>query len=110
VRNTAKAADLAGEDSATEREIKASGIPYTILRNGWHTGNYTGSIAGALAGGASLGSAGEWRISSAARADYAHAAVEAVVGKGHVGKTYELAGDTAWTLTDLAEALRSQRG
>jgi NAD(P)H dehydrogenase (quinone) len=107
VRNTAKAADLAGEHSATEREIKASGIPYTILRNGWYTGNYTGSITGVLAGGAFLGSAGEGRISSAARADYAD---EAVVGQGHVGKAYELAGDTAWTLTDLAEALRSQRG
>jgi NAD(P)H dehydrogenase (quinone) len=36
--------NLAGEHLATETELKASGIPFTILRNGWYTENYTGSI------------------------------------------------------------------
>lgn len=58
---------LADEHRATEAELKASGIPFTILRNGWYTENHTGSIPGALAGGAFIGSAGEGRISSAAR-------------------------------------------
>src|SRR5687767_13103261 len=43
---------LAEEHLATERELQASGIPFTLLRNGWYTENYTGSIGGALAGGA----------------------------------------------------------
>ena len=101
---------LANEHLATEAELKASGIPHTILRNGWYTENYTGSIPGALAGGAFLGSAGEGRISSAARADYAEAAVAALTGTGHVGKTYELAGDEAWTLSDLASEISRQTG
>ena len=102
--------DLASEHLPTENEIKASGIPYTILRNGWYTENYTNSIGGALAGGAFIGRAGEGKISSAARADFADAAVEAVVGSGHEGRTYELAGDTSWTLDDLAAEISRQAG
>ena len=43
---------LGEEHRATEADLKASGVPFTILRNGWYTENYTGSIGGALAGGA----------------------------------------------------------
>jgi NAD(P)H dehydrogenase (quinone) len=101
---------LAEEHLQTEAELKASGVPFTILRNGWYTENYTGSIAGALAGGALVGSAGEGRISSAMRLDYAEAAVAALVGEGHEGKTYELAGDEAWTLSELAAEISRQTG
>jgi NAD(P)H dehydrogenase (quinone) len=101
---------LAPEHAATEAELKGSGIPFTILRNGWYTENYTGSIGGALAGGAFIGSAGEGRISSAARADFADAAVAVLTGDGHDGRTYELAGDTAWTLGDLAAEVSRQTG
>ena len=104
--------DLAQEHLATERELKASGIPFTLLRNGWYTENYTGSIGGALAGGAFMGSAGSGRISSASRADYADAAV-AVLTEGpekHAGRVYELAGDDAWTLNDLAAEISKQSG
>lgn len=104
--------DLAEDHRATERELQASGIPFTLLRNGWYTENYTGSIGGALAGGAFLGSAGQAKISSAARADFADAAVAVLVdGQAkHAGKTYELAGDTAWTLDELAAEISRQTG
>lgn len=102
--------DLAEEHLATEQELESSGIPHTILRNGWYTENYTGSIGGALAGGAFLGSAGDGKISSAARADYADAAVAVLTGKGNEGKTLELAGDEAWTLSDLAAEISRQSG
>jgi NAD(P)H dehydrogenase (quinone) len=102
--------DLAAEHLATEQAIEASGIPYTILRNGWYTENYTGSIGGALAGGAFLGSARDAKISSASRADYAAAAVAVLTSKGHEGKTYELAGDEAWTLNGLAAEISKQSG
>jgi NAD(P)H dehydrogenase (quinone) len=102
--------DLAPEHHATETAIKASGIAFTILRNGWYTENYTASIPGALAGGAFLGSAGAGKISSAARADYADAAVTVLTSESHDGKTYELAGDEAYTLSDLAAELSRQAG
>jgi NAD(P)H dehydrogenase (quinone) len=102
--------DLAEEHRATEADLKASGIPHTILRNGWNTENYTNSIPGALAGGAFVGSAGDGRISSAPRSDYAEAAAAVLTGGGHDGKTYELAGDVAWTLADLAAEISRQAG
>ena len=98
------------EHRDTESALKAAGIPFTILRNGWYTENYTGSIAGALAGGAFIGSAGEGRISSAARADYAEAAAVVLTSTGHDGKTYELAGDAPYTLSDLAAEISRQSG
>ncbi|UKJ77740.1 SDR family oxidoreductase [Azospirillum brasilense] len=101
---------LAGEHRETEEELKASGIPFTILRNGWYTENHTGSVGAALAGGAFIGSAGDGRISSATRADYADAAVAVLTGTGHEGKTYELAGDDAVTLADLAAEISRQSG
>ncbi len=102
--------DLAVEHRQTEADLKASGIPFTILRNGWYTENYTASVPGALAGGAFIGSAGEGRIASATRADYAEAAAVIILGEGHDGKTYELAGDEAYTLTDLAAEISRQSG
>jgi NAD(P)H dehydrogenase (quinone) len=101
---------LADEHRDTEAALEASGIPYTILRNGWYTENYTGSIPGALAGGAFIGSAGEGKISSAARADFADAAVAVLTGEGHEGETYELAGDDAYSLGDLAAEISRQTG
>jgi NAD(P)H dehydrogenase (quinone) len=102
--------DIAPDHLATEAALKASGVPFTILRNSWYTENYTGSIPGALAGGALLGSARDGRISSATRADFAEGAAAALTGEGHEGKTYELAGDESWTLSDLAAEISRQTG
>ena len=101
---------LAGEHLATEAMLQESGIPYTILRNSWYTENYTGSIPGALAGGAFIGSAGNGKISSATRADFAEAAAAVITGTGQRGKIYELAGDQAYTLSDLAAEISRQTG
>jgi NAD(P)H dehydrogenase (quinone) len=101
---------LAEEHKATERALAASQTPHMILRNGWYTENYTGSIPGALQGGAFIGSAGAGRISSATRRDYAQAAAIVLTQGGHAGKVYELAGDSAYTLADLAAELSKQAG
>ncbi|MDB5973100.1 MAG: qorB [Hydrocarboniphaga sp.] len=101
---------LAEEHRDTERVLKASGLPFTILRNGWYTENYTGSAKGAVAAGAFIGSAGDGRIASAPRADYAEAAVAVLTSQGHEGKTYELAGDEAYTLVELAAEISCQTG
>ncbi len=102
--------NLAGEHLATEKDLKESGIDYTILRNGWYTENYTASIGGAIAGGAFIGSAGDGKISSAARIDYAEAAAVVLAGENYKGKVFELAGDNAYTLADLAAELSTQTG
>lgn len=101
---------LAPEHLATEEAIKTSGIAFTLLRNGWYTENYTASVPGALQHGAFIGSAGEGKISSAARNDYAEAAALIVAENNHQGKTLELSGDEFYTLTDLAKELSVQAG
>ena len=101
---------LAREHLATEVAIKASGMAYTILRNGWYTENYTGSAKGAIGAGAFIGCAGEGKIASATRVDYAEAAVVVLASEGNENKIYELAGDTAYTLTELAAEISRQTG
>jgi NAD(P)H dehydrogenase (quinone) len=101
---------LAAEHKETEAYIRASGVPSVLLRHGWYTENYTAGIPGALAHGAVYGCAGEGRISSATRADYAEADVAALTADNQAGKVYELAGDTAYTLTELAAVITRQSG
>lgn len=101
---------LAGEHRATEEAVRASGLPYSLLRNGWYVENYTVSLGGAIAHGALAGGAGEGRISAAARADYAEAAAVVLTSSGAVEQVYELAGDTAFTLAELAAEVSRQSG
>jgi NAD(P)H dehydrogenase (quinone) len=101
---------LGAEHLGTEVAIKASGLVYTFLRNGWYTENYTGSAKGAIGAGAFIGCAGDGKISSAARVDYAEAAAVVLAGEGHENKIYELACDTANTLTELAAEISLQTG
>lgn len=102
--------NLAEEHLETEKALNASGIDYTILRNGWYTENYTASIEGAIAGGAFIGAASSGKISSAARIDYAEAAAVVLLSDQYKGSVFELAGDHAYTLSDLAAELSSQTG
>lgn len=102
--------NLAGEHWQTEHAIKASGIPHVILRNGWYTENYTSSIPAAIANGALVGSAGDGRIASASRADYALAAAVILTEAHEANRVYELAGDEAYTLSDLAAEISRQTG
>jgi NAD(P)H dehydrogenase (quinone) len=101
---------LAAEHKETEAMLRASGIPFVLLRNGWYTENYTASVPAALQYGAVMGSAKDGRIASAARADYAAAAAAVLTKDGQAGKVYELAGDTAYTLSELAAEIAKQSG
>ena len=101
---------LAAEHRETEAYIRASGVPFVLLRNGWYTENYTAGIPTALSLGAVYGSAGDGHISSATRADYAEAAARVLTTEGQAGKIYELAGDTAYTLSVFAAEISRQNG
>lgn len=101
---------LADEHVETEKMLADSGIAYTLLRNGWYTENYLASAPAALEHGVFIGAAGDGKIASATRADYAAAAAHVISETGHEGKVYELAGDNGWTLTQLAAELTKQSG
>jgi NAD(P)H dehydrogenase (quinone) len=101
---------LAQEHRETEAAILDSGLPFVLLRNGWYTENYMAGVPSALSLGALYGCAGEGRIASAARADYAEAAATILTSDDPAGRIYELAGDTAYTLSDFAAAISRQIG
>ena len=101
---------LRAEHIETENDLAQSGIPFVLLRNGWYSENYLASVPAALEHGAFIGSAGDGKIASASRQDYAAAAAKVLSLDNQAGKVYELAGDEAWTLTELAEKLSALTG
>jgi NAD(P)H dehydrogenase (quinone) len=101
---------IAGEHKETEEYLKSSGLEFVLLRNGWYLENHTGALAPALAHGAIIGSAGQGRFASASRADYAGAAITVLTQPGHANKTYELAGDHSFSMSEYAAAVSRQAG
>ncbi len=110
LRADSSAIGLAPEHAETEALIRASGIPFTILRNGWYLENHESAVGSAVEHGAVIGSAGEGRFASAARRDYADAAVAALLADDLDGRTVELAGDASFTLGELAAEISRQTG
>lgn len=101
---------LAAEHKVTEVAIFSSGLSYTILRNGWYTENYAMAATAAASQGTVYGCAGDGRISSASRKDYAEAAAEVLTNEHHINKVYELAGDNAFTMTEFSATLERLHG
>jgi NAD(P)H dehydrogenase (quinone) len=101
---------LAAEHQATEAALRASGLTYALLRNSWYVENYTAQVPAILQRGSLAGSAGDGRVSAATRADYAAAAAAVLTGDGHAGQAYELGGDEAFTLAELAAEIGAQAG
>lgn len=110
LRADTSALGLAAEHLATEQALSASGLDHVVLRNGWYSENYSAGLPTALEHGVLLGAAGQGRIASAARADYAEAAAVVLTSEGQAGRVYELAGDSAYTLEQLAAQTARQSG
>lgn len=102
---------LAQEHVATENYLRAADVPYVVLRNGWYTENYLASVPAALANQAFIGCAGEGKISSASRNDYAQAAAAVLTNSApQAGKVYELSGDESYTLAELSALISEEAG
>lgn len=101
---------VAPEHAATERLVKESGLPFTILRNGWYTENYVSAFEQTRETGAVVASTGNASVASASRDDYAEGAAVALTTDGHEGAVYEFSGDEAWTFNDLAGAFGDALG
>ena len=93
---------LAADHKATEEIITASGLPHTFLRNSWYTEMYEQRARSGAESGIIVGGAGQGRVASASRADYAAAAVAVLTLDGTPNPTYELSGDVAWSFPELA--------
>ncbi len=88
---------LARVHEATEEAIRATGIPFTFLRNGMYHENYLPQGPGPI-----VSATGDGRIASASRDDLALAAAVVLSTPGHENAVYELTGPRAWSFDELA--------
>jgi NAD(P)H dehydrogenase (quinone) len=100
---------LAGEHEGTEEVLRASGIPISILRNGWYIENYTQQLGQYLERGEIAGATANGKISGAARADFAGAAAAALVTDEGDEVVHELGGP-AFSLDEFAAAISDVTG
>ncbi|WP_232376091.1 SDR family oxidoreductase [Amycolatopsis aidingensis] len=92
----------------TEQHIRGTGLRYTFLRDSF----YLAALAGmAGADGVIRGPAGQGRVSAVAHDDIADVAVAVLRGgTEHDGRTYEVTGPEALSMTEAAEALSRASG
>lgn len=88
----------------SEAAIRASGVPFCILRNSEYAENEAMTTIQAVAAGAPkiTVAAGDGKVGRAARRDYAAAAAAVLTTDGHEGRTYELGGPLR-SYADLAQ-------
>ncbi|WP_404713308.1 SDR family oxidoreductase [Sphingomonas sp. MMS24-J13] len=102
---------IAAEHKATELILRGVGVPHVLLRHGWYLENYLFRVQAAAKDGKLVHCAGDGRISAAARADYAEAAVAILTSpESQAGKIYELAGSDSFTFADMAAETTRQSG
>lgn len=91
----------------TERELQASGMNWTILRNGLYA-EMIGELA-APHGGVITTPFGRGRIPAVPRADLAEAAVRVLSNPAaHNGRCYELSGTSSFSVDDLATKISAE--
>jgi NAD(P)H dehydrogenase (quinone) len=101
---------FAPDHLGTEDAIKATGIPYTILRDGWYAENLFLSLPHALQTGSWYTSTGEGKIAHITRADTAAAIAGAVLKAGTESKTYTLTGPKSRTAEEIAAIVSAATG
>ncbi|BCH01568.1 SDR family oxidoreductase [Mesorhizobium loti] len=101
---------FAGDHYGTEQAIKASGIAYTIFRNGWYQENLFMALPNAIASGQWYTSAGDGRIAHGARDDMAAAIAAGLASGSTDSKTYTLTGPRAYTTAEIAALVSEVTG
>lgn len=98
------------DHGVTERLLRASGLPFTFLRNTFYEGLFVNpGLAGAVAAGELTAADGGQPVNFATIPDLADAAAVTLTTDGHDGAVYELRGPV-WTLPQLAEVLSEVSG
>ena len=92
---------FAGDHRGTEEAILASGMAYTILRNGWYQENLFFSLPSAFGMGQLFTSAGAGKCAHVAHDDCANALAAALMSDDVAGKTFTLTGPEALTMAEL---------
>ena len=102
---------FAPDHAGTEDAIKASGIPYTILRNSWYAENLLASVPAALQQGVWANAAGDGKTAFLGRAEYASAAAAAMVNaEKFANQVFTLTGSQAFSNAEVAAKISEVTG
>lgn len=108
--DTAKLLPVVPEHVETEELLAGVPFPVALLRNGWYSENYLETAQQAAENGTLVTSAKDGKVFSATRADYAAAAAAVLAAETFESGVYELAGDTGWSLQELAQTVAELSG
>lgn len=104
---------LSGQEHyATEQALRASGLTFTILRNGWYADVIpTLIMKPAIAAGAFVASTGDGAIAPVAKQDCANVAACVLAEPArHANAVYEVTGPQLLTFTDIARLMSETSG
>jgi NAD(P)H dehydrogenase (quinone) len=98
-------ADFAAVHYATERDLRASGLKFTLIRNALYADFLPMTLGNALESGVFYVSAGSGKASFVSRDDLADAIAAAAVAPQLAKDVYELTGQAAYTYAEVAAAV-----
>ncbi len=101
---------FAPDHLGTEDAVKASGLPYTIIRNAWYLDNYLHGMPHNLAGGQWFTAMGNGKVSNISRDDCARAAAAALAKGKAENKTYTLTGPELLDADQIAALVSEAAG
>lgn len=102
--------EVTESDLATEAYLKASGLVYTILKNGYYF-ECLGYLIGNEVPNAEIRfTAGEGKIAFVKRTELAAATAALLTGEGHENQEYTLTGSEAYSFYDIARELSTLAG
>ncbi|WP_077923227.1 SDR family oxidoreductase [Spirosoma sp. 209] len=97
-------------DLATEAYLKASGLTYTILKNGYYLEGLESMIGSELPDTEIRFPAGEGKIAFVKRTELAAATAALLTSEGHDNQDYTLSGSEAYSFHDIARELSALAG
>lgn len=98
----ANPAAAAVEHRGTEEALRASGLEWTMVRNGIYGDPTAESLQQSIAAGRHVFNSADGAVSYVTRADCAAAAAVVLAGDDHAGKAYDVTGPQALSGYDLA--------
>jgi len=101
---------FAPDHLGTEEAVKASGLPYTILRNAWYHDNYLMSMPHNLSAGKWFTATGEGKVANISRDDCARAAAAALANPPAGNQTLTLTGATSLNADQIAAIVSAVAG
>ncbi|GAB3962159.1 SDR family oxidoreductase [Spirosoma harenae] len=103
-------AEVTESDLATEAYLKASGLLYTILKNGYYFEGLGHLIGNQVPDTEIRFPAGDGKIAFVKRAELAAATAELLTSDGHEDKEYTLSGSEAYSFADIAREFSALAG